>query len=336
MPISASQVKELRERTGVGMMECKSALEQAGGSLVEAEKILRKKGLAAAQRKASRATTEGSVGAYIHAGGKIGVLVEMNCETDFVARTPQFQQLLKDISMHIAAANPRFVSREEVTSDLIEAEREIYREQAAASGKPPQVVEKIVDGKLAKFYEEFCLLEQPFIKDPEITIGELVSQHVARIGENIRIRRFVRFRLGDDRFVARILEPSTARFELALPPAPSSYRIADTRPLHGRPLAGRGLVSELPRRDDDDDRGRAAGALIRRLEIAWPKDARRLSVLLLPDCDDDDQTLPTTPLADWLAHDSFRPADHTPSPYQIAGILAPGGSLQVEQPGPNV
>jgi len=197
MPISASQVKELRERTGVGMMECKSALEQAGGSLVEAEKILRKKGLAAAQRKASRATTEGSVGAYIHAGGKIGVLVEMNCETDFVARTPQFQQLLKDISMHIAAANPRFVSREEVTSDLIEAEREIYREQAAASGKPPQVVEKIVDGKLAKFYEEFCLLEQPFIKDPEITIGELVSQHVARIGENIRIRRFVRFRLGD-------------------------------------------------------------------------------------------------------------------------------------------
>ncbi len=197
MPISASQVKELRERTGVGMMECKSALEQAGGSLVEAEKILRKKGLAAAQRKASRATTEGSVGAYIHAGGKIGVLVEMNCETDFVARTPQFQQLLKDISMHIAAANPRFVSREEVTSDLIEAEREIYREQAAASGKPPQVVEKIVDGKLAKFYEEFCLLEQPFIKDPEITIGELVSQHIARIGENIRIRRFVRFRLGD-------------------------------------------------------------------------------------------------------------------------------------------
>ena len=197
MPISAAQVKELRERTGVGMMECKSALEQAGGSLVEAEKILRKKGLAAAQRKASRATTEGSVGAYIHAGGKIGVLVEMNCETDFVARTPQFQQLLKDISMHIAAANPRFVSREEVTSDLIEAEREIYREQAAASGKPPQVVEKIVDGKLAKFYEEFCLLEQPFIKDPEITIGELVSQHVARIGENIRIRRFVRFRLGD-------------------------------------------------------------------------------------------------------------------------------------------
>jgi Heparinase II/III-like protein len=171
--------------------------------------------------------------------------------------------------------------------------------------------------------------------DPEISGNIVWAVHTSATPDLIA-GSVARFRLGDDRFVARILEPSTARFELALPPAPSSYRIADTGPLHGRPLADRGLVSELPRRDDDDDGGRAAGALIRRLEIAWPKGARRLSVLLLPDCDDDDQTLPTTPLADWLAHDPFRPADHSPSPYQIAGILAPGGSLQVEQPGPNV
>jgi elongation factor Ts len=198
MAISAGLVKELREKTGVGMMECKTALVEAGGSLAEAEKILRKKGLAAAQRKASRATSEGAVGAYIHAGGKIGVLVELNCETDFVARTPQFQQLLKDVAMHVAASAPRFVSREEVTPAVLDAEREIYAAQAAATGKPPQVVEKIVQGKLEKFYEEFCLLEQPFIRDQEVTVGELVSQHVAKIGENIRVRRFVRFQLGDE------------------------------------------------------------------------------------------------------------------------------------------
>jgi elongation factor Ts len=198
MAISAGLVKELREKTGVGMMECKTALVEAGGSLAEAEKILRKKGLAAAQRKASRATSEGAVGAYIHAGGKIGVLVELNCETDFVARTPQFQQLLKDVAMHVAASAPRFVSREEVTPAVLDAEREIYAAQAAATGKPPQVVEKIVQGKIEKFYEEFCLLEQPFIRDQEVTVGELVSQHVAKIGENIRVCRFVRFQLGDE------------------------------------------------------------------------------------------------------------------------------------------
>ena len=197
MAISAAQVKELRERTGVGMMECKSALEQSGGDLSEAEKILRKKGLAAAEKKAARATSEGAIGSYIHAGGKLGVLVEINCETDFVARTPQFQQLLKDVAMHVAASNPRFVSRDEVTPGVLEAEREIYRAQAAATGKPPAVVEKIVEGKLEKYYEEFCLLEQPFVKDPETTVGGMVSQQVAKIGENIRIRRFVRFRLGD-------------------------------------------------------------------------------------------------------------------------------------------
>jgi len=197
MAISAALVKELRERTGVGMMECKAALEAAGGDLSEAEKILRKKGLGAAGKKAARATTEGTIGTYIHAGGKLGVLVEVNCETDFVARTPQFQQMVKDVAMHIAASNPRFVTREEVTSELLDAEREIYRAQAAATGKPAPVVEKIVGGKLEKFYEEFCLLDQPFVKDPETTVGGMISQQVARIGENIRVRRFVRFRLGD-------------------------------------------------------------------------------------------------------------------------------------------
>jgi elongation factor Ts len=198
MQISATQVKELRQRTGVGMMECKSALQEAEGDLGKAEKILRKKGLAAAAKRASRATSEGAVGSYIHAGGKIGVLVEINCETDFVARTAEFQQLLKDVAMHIAASSPRFVSREEVTPEVLEAEREIYRAQAAATGKPPKVVDKIVEGKLEKFYEEFCLLEQPFIKDQQSTVGGLVSQHVAQIGENIRVRRFARFQLGDE------------------------------------------------------------------------------------------------------------------------------------------
>jgi elongation factor Ts len=197
MQVSAQQVKELRERTGAGMMDCKAALAEAGGDLEKAVDVLRKKGLAAAARKSGRVAADGLVHSYIHAGGKLGVLVEVNCETDFVARTDGFQELVKDIAMHIAAAEPRFVRREEVTADVLERERAIYSEQAAASGKPPAVVEKIVAGKLDKFYAEACLLEQPFVKNPDQTVGQLVQESVAKIGENIQVRRFVRFKLGE-------------------------------------------------------------------------------------------------------------------------------------------
>ena len=197
MEITAAQVKELRERTGAGMMECKAALTEAKGNAEEAVKVLRKKGLASAAKKAGRVAAEGQVGQYIHAGGKIGVLVEVNCETDFVARTGDFQSLVKDVAMHIAASNPRFVSREEVTEDVLEQEREIYRAQAAASGKPAEVVEKMVAGRMEKFYEEFCLLEQPFVRDTNLTVGTLVTERIAKLGENIRIRRFARFALGE-------------------------------------------------------------------------------------------------------------------------------------------
>jgi elongation factor Ts len=197
MEISAAQVKDLRERTGAGMMECKTALTEAKGDMDEAVKILRKKGLAAAAKKSGRIAAEGVVGSYIHAGGKIGVLVEVNCETDFVARTPDFQNLVKDIAMHIAASSPRFVGREEVTPEVLEQEREIHRARAAASGKPEAVVEKMVAGQMEKFYEEFCLLEQPFVKDTNLTVGALLTEKVAKLGENMRIRRFVRFALGE-------------------------------------------------------------------------------------------------------------------------------------------
>ncbi len=197
MDITASMVKDLRERTGTGMMECKTALVEAKGDVDEAITILRRKGLSAVARKAGRETQEGLVGSYVHVGAKIGVLVEVNCETDFVARTPEFQQLVKDLSMHVAASAPRYVGREEVTPDALEAERVIYREQAARTGKPPQVVEKIVEGKLEKFYAETCLLEQPFVKDPGMTVKDLVSSYVAKLGENIRVRRFARFVLGE-------------------------------------------------------------------------------------------------------------------------------------------
>jgi elongation factor Ts len=190
-------VKELRERTGTGMMECKSALVEAKGDMEAAISILRKKGLSAGAKKAHRETLEGQVGSYIHVGGKIGVMVEVNCETDFVARTNDFQQLVKDISMHVAASAPRFVSRDQVTPEDIAAEREIYREQALKTGKPAPVVEKIVDGKIEKFYAEACLLEQPFVKDPAVTVGDLVSSYVGKLGENIRVRRFARFVLGE-------------------------------------------------------------------------------------------------------------------------------------------
>ena len=197
MEITAAQVKDLRERTGAGMMECKSALAECGGNVDEAIKILRKKGLAAAAKKAGRIAAEGAVGSYIHAGGRIGVLVEVNCETDFVARTPDFQGLVKDFAMHIAATNPRFVSRDEVTAEVLEQEKEIYRAQAAASGKPAEVVEKMVSGRMEKFYEEFCLLEQPFVKDTNLTVGALLTEKVAKLGENMRVRGFARFALGE-------------------------------------------------------------------------------------------------------------------------------------------
>lgn len=198
MEITAAVVKQLRERTGVGMMECKSALIESSGDVAEAEKILRKRGVAAAAKKAGRATGEGAVAAYIHTGGKIGVLVELNCETDFAARSADFQSLVHDIAMHVAAAAPRFVRREDVLESVLAEEREIAKDQAAKSGKPAQVLDKIVAGKLEKFYAEVCLLEQPFVKDPDKTVGQLVSGAVARIGENIQLRRFARFVLGED------------------------------------------------------------------------------------------------------------------------------------------
>ncbi len=197
MQITAQMVKELRERTGAGMMDCKTALVETNGDMEAAVDVLRKKGLAAAAKKAGRVAADGLVASYIHAGGKIGVLVEVNCETDFVARTDSFQELVKDISMHIAAAEPRWVRREEVPVDVIARERSIYLEQAAASGKPAQVVEKIAAGKLEKFFAETCLLEQSFVKNPDVTVGQLVTEAIAKIGENIQVRRFVRFRLGE-------------------------------------------------------------------------------------------------------------------------------------------
>jgi elongation factor Ts len=190
-------VKRLREDTGAGMMDCKKALQEAEGDLDKAVEHLRTKGLAAAAKKAGRAAAEGAVGSYIHAGGKIGVLLEINCETDFVARTEDFQGLVRDLAMHVAAAEPRFVRREEVLQDVVEQERKIYRAQALESGKPEAVVDRIVDGKVEKFYSQSVLLEQPFIKDPDKTVQEVVTEAVARMGENIQVRRFSRFKLGE-------------------------------------------------------------------------------------------------------------------------------------------
>src|SRR5213594_1935655 len=198
MVISASMVKELREKSGAPMMDCKSALVEAQGDLERAHKILRQKGQAAAVKRSTKATSEGAVGAYIHAGGRIGVLVEINCETDFVARTQDFQTLLKDLAMHIAASEPRVVDRDGVTEEVMNEEREIYRQQAAASGKPPAVVEKIVAGRMEKFYQEFCLVEQPFVRDPNLTVKDVIHNVIAKTGENIRVRRFARFVLVQD------------------------------------------------------------------------------------------------------------------------------------------
>ena len=197
MEIPAKLVKELRERTGAGFSDCRAALVEANGAIEKAIEILRKKGQAAAAKKATREATEGLVGSYIHAGGKIGVLVEVNCESDFVARTEAFSRLCHDVAMHIAALDPRYVRREDVTPEMLEKEREIYRAQALATGKPEAVVDKIVSGKMEKFYEENCLYEQHYIKDEGVTIGEMVNSAIANLGENIVIKRFSRFKVGE-------------------------------------------------------------------------------------------------------------------------------------------
>src|SRR5262249_52390919 len=199
--ITAAAVKALREKTGAGMMECKKALIEADGNEERANEILRERGLASAKKKEGRVAAEGVVGSYIHMGGKVGVLVEVNCETDFVARGEEFQQLVKDVAMHIAAAEPRYVSREEVTAGTLDKEREIARAQAKNdpknANKPDQVIEKIVEGRLNKFYEEFVLLDQPFIKEPSQTVGELVTEKIAKSGEKVTIRRFTRYKMGE-------------------------------------------------------------------------------------------------------------------------------------------
>lgn len=197
MEVSASVVKELREKTGAGFMDCKKALAETGGDLERAVDYLRQKGIAAAAKKASRVATDGAVGAYVHPGGKIGVLLEINCETDFVARNAEFQALLKDVAMQIAAANPRFVRRDEVSSVEFDREKEIYRQQALDSGKPEKIVDKIVEGKMERFYSEVCLLEQPFIKDPDRKVSDIINDAIARLGENVQVRRFARYHLGE-------------------------------------------------------------------------------------------------------------------------------------------
>ena len=195
--ITAAMVKQLRDATGAGMMECKAALSEAGGSIDAATDILRKRGLAQATKKAGRSTNEGMIGNYIHMGGKIGVLVEINCESDFVARTDDFQSLAREIAMHIAAASPQYVRREEIPAEILDRERAIYRGQMEGQNKPAAVIDKIVDGKLNSFYEQVCLLDQPSVRDPKVTIGQLVQAAIAKMGENIAIPRFVRFKLGE-------------------------------------------------------------------------------------------------------------------------------------------
>ncbi|MQA88913.1 MAG: translation elongation factor Ts [Gemmatimonas sp.] len=197
MAISAREVKELRDRTGAGMMECKSALEEASGDIESAIDILRARGAAKAAKRAAREASEGAIGSYIHMGGKIGVLVEVNCETDFVAKTDQFQQLVKDIAMHVAASNPPAVNREQIPEQDVERERAVYREQMKESGKPEHLWDKIVDGKMEKFFAESTLLEQAFVKNPDQTVGQLITEVSAKTGEKIEVRRFARFALGD-------------------------------------------------------------------------------------------------------------------------------------------
>lgn len=197
MAVTAAMVKDLREKTGAGVMDCKEALKEVGGDVEKAIDYLRKKGLAATSKKAGRSATEGVVGSYIHAGGKIGVLIEVNCETDFVAKTPDFVQLVKDLAMQVAAVNPLYINRDDVPEEVLEREKEIYASQARETGKPEKVIERIVSGKLEKFFSEVCLLEQPFVKDSEIRVDKLIAQIIAKVGENIVIRRFARYQVGE-------------------------------------------------------------------------------------------------------------------------------------------
>ncbi|MEX1031026.1 MAG: translation elongation factor Ts [Paenibacillaceae bacterium] len=211
MSVTAAMVKELRERTAAGMLDCKKALEEANGDIDKASDILREKGLAAASKKSGRIATEGAVESYIHAGGKIGVLVEINCETDFVGKTDKFREFVRDIAMQVAAANPLYIRREEVPTEDLEKEKEILRAQALNEGKPEKIIERMVEGRISKFYEENCLMEQTYIKDPDKTIDQLLNEKISQIGENITIRRFVRFELGEglekkvDNFVEEVM-----------------------------------------------------------------------------------------------------------------------------------
>ncbi|CAH1056182.1 translation elongation factor Ts [Paenibacillus pseudetheri] len=211
MAVDAKAVKELRERTGAGMLDCKKALEEANNDITKAAELLREKGLSAAANKAGRIATEGVVESYIHAGGRIGVLVEINCETDFVGKTDSFKEFARDIAMQIAAANPRYVRREEVPQEDVEKEKEILKAQALNEGKPEKIIEKMVEGRIGKYYEEYCLLEQNFVKDPDKTISQLLNEKISTIGENISIRRFARFELGEglekkvDNFVEEVM-----------------------------------------------------------------------------------------------------------------------------------
>ena len=197
MEITAALVKDLRDRTGAGMMECKKALQEAKGDIGDAEVVLRKRGISSAGKKAGRATKQGLIGTYIHAGGQLGVMVEVNCESDFVARTDVFQELVHDVAMHIAAADPRYLRREDVPAAVLEKEKEIARARALLEGKPEKILDRIVEGRLSKFYEEVCLLDQPFVKEATLTIDQLVKTKVAKLGENIGVSRFVRFKVGD-------------------------------------------------------------------------------------------------------------------------------------------
>lgn len=196
--IGAKQVKELRDRSGAGFMECKKALIEADGDMAAAEVALRKRGIAIAQKKSGRAANEGVIGSYIHAGAKLGVLVEVNCESDFVARTEQFQQLVKDVAMQIAAADPQYITREQVPEEVVAKERQIQRDRALQEGKPERVVDRIVDGRMGKFFEEIVLVDQPFVKESSTTVGDLVQAAVVKLGENVSIRRFQRFKVGED------------------------------------------------------------------------------------------------------------------------------------------
>jgi len=206
--ITAALVKQLRERTGAGMMECKKALVESKGNIDEGEVLLRKWGIASASKKASRTTKQGLIGTYIHAGGQLGVMVEIDCESDFVARTDDFKELVHDISMHIAATDPRVIRKEDVTQEVIDKERDIQRERAINEGKPPAVAEKMVEGRMNKFYEEICLLEQPFVKEPTMSVGQLVKTKIAKLGENISVARFIRFKVGETTMDMNQAQPS--------------------------------------------------------------------------------------------------------------------------------